>query len=116
MLMGDESTADLRIAVGKIKEQAAARGRDPESLEFRYTLAIGEAESALRSISHSIKVDEPAVAAMRNPESAEQVAEVIQKFRGAGFTELCISFAWRSPSEYLDRIEWFATRVIPRVN
>lgn len=116
MPMGDESTDDLRIAVGKIKDQAAARGRDPESLEFRYTLAIGEAESALRSISHSINVDEPAVVAMRNPESADEVAGVIDQFREAGFTELCISFAWQSPTEYLDRIEWFATRVIPQVN
>jgi probable F420-dependent oxidoreductase len=114
MPMGDDSTDDLRIAVGRIKEQAVARGRDPQSLEFRYTLAIGEAESALRSISHSIKVDEPAVAAMRNPESAEEVAEVIGRFRDAGFTELCISFAWESPSEYLERIEWFAETVMSR--
>jgi probable F420-dependent oxidoreductase len=115
MPMGDESTTNLRIAVDKIKERAAARGRDPEFLEFRYTLAVGEAESALRSISHSIKVDEPAVAQMRNPESADEVAETIGRFREAGFTELCISFAWESPNEYLERIEWFAETVMPLV-
>jgi probable F420-dependent oxidoreductase len=116
MPMGDESTTSLRIAVDTIKERAAARGRNPDSLEFRYTLAVGEAESALRSISHSIKVDEPAVAPMRNPESPDDVAETIGRFRDVGFTELCMSFAWKSPSEYLERIEWFAETVMPLVS
>jgi probable F420-dependent oxidoreductase len=116
MPMGDESTDDLRITVDKIKERAAARRRDAGSLEFRYTLAVGEAESALRSISHSIKVDEPAVAAMRNPESADDVAEAISRYGNAGFTELCISFAWESPSDYLERIDWFAETVMPLVS
>lgn len=115
MPMGDESTESLSLALRKIKDRAAARGRDPEALEFRYTLGVGEAEAALRSISHSINVEEPAVATMRNPESADDAAETIGRFKDAGFTELCISFAWNSPTEYLERIEWFATRVRPLV-
>ncbi|HKW86549.1 MAG TPA: TIGR03619 family F420-dependent LLM class oxidoreductase [Nitrospiraceae bacterium] len=115
MPMGDESTDSLGLAVREIKDLAASRGRNPETLEFRYTLGVGEAEAALRSISRSINVEEPAVARMRNPESADDVAEAIDRFRDAGFTELCISFAWNSPTQYLDRIEWFATRVMPLV-
>jgi probable F420-dependent oxidoreductase len=115
MPMGDESTDVLGQAVDQIKDQVAARGRSGDALEFRYTLAVGEAESALRSISHSINVDEPAVATMRNPESAEDVAETIDRFTSAGFTELCISFAWNSANDYLERMEWFATRVMPFV-
>lgn len=113
MPMGDESVDSLGNAVIEIKERAAGRGRDPETIEFRYTLGVGQAEEALRSISHSINVDEPAVARMRNPESADDVAETIGRFQDAGFTELCISFAWKSPNDYLERIEWFATRVMP---
>jgi len=52
---------------------------------------------------------------MRNPESADEVAETIGRFKAAGFTELCISFAWNSASDYLERMEWFATRVMPLV-
>jgi probable F420-dependent oxidoreductase len=115
MPMGDESIDDLKVAVDRIKEQAGQRGRDADRLQFRYTLAVGEAESALRSISSSIHVDEPAVAAQRNPESADDVAETIDRFTRAGFNELCISFAWNSASDYLERIEWFSTRVMPLV-
>lgn len=115
MPMGDESTESLGAAVKSIKERATSQGRDPEKLEFRYTLGVGQAEAALRSISQSINVDEPAVATMRNPESTDDVAETIGRFRDAGFTELCISFAWNSPNDYLERIEWFATRVMPLV-
>jgi len=115
MPMGDESIDALRIAVDEIKERAEARGRGAAAREFRYTLAVGEGESALRSISHSIHVDEPPVATMRNPESADEAAETIGRFKAAGFTELCISFAWNSASDYLERMEWFATRVMPLV-
>ncbi len=86
--MGDESIDSLRIAVDEIKKRAEARGRGAAALEFRYTLAVGEAESALRSISHSIDVDEPPMATMRNAESADEVAETISRFKTAGFTEL----------------------------
>src|SRR5215472_2262178 len=92
MPMGGDLTDDLRAAVDDIKERAAASGRDPDVLEFRYTLAIGEPEKALQSISHSISVDEPAVALLRNPDSPEDVAETIGRFHDAGFTELCLSF------------------------
>lgn len=115
MPMGGDLTDDLRATVDGIKERAVASGRDPDVLEFRYTLAIGEPEKALRSISRSIDVDEPAIALLRSPDSAEDVAEAIGRYKEAGFTELCLSFAWEAPSEYLERIEWFASRVMPLV-
>lgn len=113
MPMGDDPALVLAATIGEIKERAEAQGRDPGTLDFRYTLGIGEAESALRTISHSIGVDEPARAQINNSSSAEEVAETIDQFKKAGFTELCLSFAWTSPQEYMERIEWFASRVMP---
>jgi probable F420-dependent oxidoreductase len=113
MPMGDEPAPSLAVTIATIKGRVAAAGRDPSGLEFRYTLGIGEAEAALRSISHSIGVDEPARAVMQNPRSADEVATTIREFEKAGFTELCLSFAWRSPAEFHDRIEWFASDVRP---
>jgi len=115
MPMGGDPPGRLRTTIQRIKEGARAAGRNPDAFEFRYTLAIGEAESALRSISRSISVEEPTVAQLRRPDSAEDVAEVIDQFRAAGFTELCLSFAWETPNDYLERIEWFASRVRPLV-
>ncbi len=115
MPMGGDAPSELRTTVERIKDRVAGAGRDPDALQFRYTLAIGEAESALRSISHSINVEEPTVARLRRPDSAEDIAESIDQFTAAGFTELCLSFAWKTPSDYMERIEWFASRVRPLV-
>ncbi len=115
MPMGDDSPAELAATISSVKERASARGRDAASLDFRYTLGIGEAESALRSISHNIGVDEPARAQMQTPASVENVARTISQFKEAGFTELCVSFKWSTPSEYLERIEWFMSEVRPLV-
>lgn len=113
MPMGDDAPDALAATIRDIKDLAARRGRDPGALEFRYTLGIGEAESALRSISHNIGVDEPARAALKKPSSVDDVMATIAQFAEAGFTELCISFAWREPKQYLERVEWFATEVMP---
>jgi probable F420-dependent oxidoreductase len=110
MPMGGNLSSELRDAVLRCKHEAAARGQDAEALDFRYTLAIGEPESALKSISRSIDVDEPAVT---RGESAEAIAETVSRFAEAGFTELCLSFAWRSASDFIERIEWFTSEVRP---
>ena len=111
--MGDDSPSALATTIRDIKDLAARRGRDPGALDFRYTLSIGEPESALRSISHNIGVDEPARAALKNPTSVDGAIEAIAQFAEAGFTELCISFVWSDPQEYLERVEWFAADVMP---
>ncbi len=117
MPMGDERPEKLRESIARIKDRAQARGRDPDSLEFRYTLGIGEAEASLRSISHSIGVDEPAEVELSGSagESPDQIAEAVARFADAGFDELCLSFAWDSPSAFIERIEWFAAEVMPLV-
>jgi len=115
MPMGDDPPPSLADTISSIREMAAGQGRDAANLDFRYTLGIGEAESALRSISHNIGVDEPTSAKMPTPTSVEEVARTIIEFEEAGFTELCLSFAWSSPSEYLERIEWFMSEVKPLV-
>jgi len=113
MPMGDDAPSDLAATIRDIKDQAATRGRDPNELDFRYTVGIGQAEAALRSISHSIGVDEPARMPFKGPTSIDEAIETIAQFAEAGFTELCMSFAWSNPQEYLDRIEWFASGVMP---
>jgi probable F420-dependent oxidoreductase len=117
MPMGDDPPERLGESIARIKDRAHAHGRDPDTLEFRYTLGIGEAEAALRSISHGIGVDEPAEVQLSGSASdaPEEVAEVISRFADAGFDELCLSFAFRGPSDYTERIEWFASEVMPLV-
>jgi probable F420-dependent oxidoreductase len=113
MPMGDDAPDVLAATIRDVKDLAARHGRDPGALDFRYTLGIGEAENALRTISHDIGVDEPARATLKNPSSVDEAMETIAQFAEAGFTELCISFAWNDPQEYLERMEWFAADVMP---
>jgi probable F420-dependent oxidoreductase len=113
MPMGDEPPSALASTIRDLKDQAEAADRDPGSLDFRYTVGIGQAEAALRSISHSIGVDEPARMALKNPTSVDEAVETIAQFEQAGFTELCLSFAWTDAAEYYERIEWFASTVMP---
>lgn len=111
MPMGGDLDGDLRETVLHIKEQAAARGRDPDALTFRYTIGIGEANAALASISRSIDVDDPAaVGALGSP---EEVAAEIARFEEAGFTELAINFSGTSGLEVLEQLDWFGTEVLP---
>jgi probable F420-dependent oxidoreductase len=105
MPVGGDLTPELSATVRMIKEQALARGRDPNALEVRYNLAIGESDPAVRAVSHNIKVAD-----------AGAIAEVIDELKAAGFTELCFYFGWETPSDYLERIEWFASEVMPIVS
>jgi len=116
MPMGGDLSPRLGETVETIKERAYASGRNPSSFEFRYTLGIGQPDPVLQAVSRSIQVAEPAVARMSDRHSAEGVAESIDGFKRAGFTELCLSFAWQTPSDFLERIEWFASDVMPLVS
>jgi len=111
MPMGGELDGDLRETVLRIKEQVAARGRDPEALTFRYTIGIGEANPALQSLSRSIAVDQPAAVGRQG--SPEATAAEIVRFEEAGFTELAINFSGASASQVLEQLDWFGSEVLP---
>jgi hypothetical protein len=111
MPMGGDLDGELRETVLRIKDGAAARGRDPEALTFRYTIGIGEANAALASISRSIDVDDPT--AVGRLDSPAAVAAEIARFEEAGFTELAINFSGGSAAEVLEQLDWFGSEVIP---
>jgi probable F420-dependent oxidoreductase len=113
MPMGGGLDGSLRETILRVKEEAAARGRDPSALTFRYTIGIGQANAELASISRSIAVGDPAaVGTMASPE--EVVAE-IARFEEAGFTELAINFSGASAPEVLEQLAWFGDEVLPLV-
>jgi probable F420-dependent oxidoreductase len=111
MPMGGGLDQELRDTVLRVKEEAAAHGRDPEAITFRYTIGIGKANAALASISKSISVDDPA--AVAPSESPEDVAAEIASFEEAGFTELAINFSGESAGEVMEQLDWFGAEVMP---
>lgn len=109
--MGGGLDQELRDTVIRVKEEAAAHGRDPEAITFRYTIGIGKANAALASISKSISVDDPA--AVAPSESPADVAAEIASFEEAGFTELAINFPGESAVEVMEQLDWFGREVMP---
>ena len=111
MPMGGDTGSELRDTVARIKEQAVARGRDPEAITFRYTIGVGKVNAALASISKSIAVGDPA--ALGADGSPEAVAGEIARFEAGGFTELAINFSGESASEVMEQLDWFGEAVMP---
>jgi probable F420-dependent oxidoreductase len=111
MPMGGGLDQELRDTVARVKEEAAAHGRDHEAITFRYTIGIGKPNAALASISKSISVDDPV--AVAPSESPEEVASEIASFAEAGFTELAINFSGESADEVLEQLDWFGAEVMP---
>lgn len=119
MPMGDGTPHALGATIQKIRQGAAARGRDPGTLRFRYTIGVGAAQPALGRLSRDIAgagggvvADDPGRTAVLGG-GAEQVAEAVRRYADAGFTELAINPAGDSYAACLDRIEWFAAEVLP---
>jgi probable F420-dependent oxidoreductase len=113
MPMGGDLDAGLIETVARIKDDAAHAGRDPQALDFRYTIGIGRAEASLQSISGSIGVAQPT--AVGSLDSADAVAAAAARFEAAGFTELAINFSGSTASECFDQLEWFGAEVLPLV-
>jgi probable F420-dependent oxidoreductase len=110
MPMGSSLDTRLRDTVAQLKDGLAARGRDPESATFRYTIGIGEANATLASISKSISVGDPV--GVGRSDSPEAVAGEIAAFEEAGFTELAINFSGESAGAVTEQMDWFAEEVM----
>ncbi|MGH2991792.1 MAG: TIGR03619 family F420-dependent LLM class oxidoreductase [Solirubrobacterales bacterium] len=111
MPMGGDLDKELRATIVRIKEGLSARGRDPDSATFRYTIGIGRAEPALASISQSISVPDPSTIGLDG--SAGEVAEAVARYEEAGFNELAINFSGQSAGEVTEQLGWFGSEVMP---
>lgn len=111
MPMGGVLDVRLRDTVARLKDALAEQGRDPERATFRYTIGIGDANSALVSISKSISVGGPV--GVGRSDSPEDVAEEVASFEEAGFTELAINFSGETADNVLGQMNWFAAEVMP---
>ena len=106
--------AELAPQVARMKRELAQRGRDPAAFRFNSSISFGEPdavrEAARRHASHSEQRTES-----HAPSSPEAVAELIGRYREAGFTNLTLSFGWEKPADYLRKLEWIATKVLPQL-
>ncbi len=102
---------DLKRDIATVKELAKAAGRDPERLDFSFSIAFGERDET----SEKARTHASQGAAEQRPlaTTADAVIELAGRYRDAGFTHLALSFNWRTVADYERQLEWFAGKVMP---
>ncbi|MCH8189841.1 MAG: LLM class F420-dependent oxidoreductase [Chloroflexi bacterium] len=94
-----------------IKEQVRAAGRDPDALDFSYSITIGEQDEASKTASRhaarSERVDR------QSATTAADVIEMVRRHQDAGLNHLGVGWSWERPADYMERLEWFASDVLP---
>ena len=111
MPMGGDLDTGLRGDIVRIRRRAEEIGRDPDSLTFRYTIGIGQAEAGLDAISKGIDVEDPTTLSVER--GAGSVVDAIAQFEDAGFHELAVNFAGTTAGEVTEKLEWFGAEVMP---
>jgi probable F420-dependent oxidoreductase len=108
-------TFDERAAaIVRIRENAAAAGRNPDGLSFVGGLAVGpvDAHSARLARGHHVTVRDLDDQERRRIGSAREALDQVEAARQAGFTHLGVTLSWESLSELRDRVAWFSDAVI----
>ena len=101
---------ELARGAAWIREQLAARGRDPAKFAFSFGVAVGEPDAQReRARAHAAghELDE------RPTRSPQEVIERIGKLAEIGFRDLSLSFAWRTESDFRKQLDLLAKTVLP---
>ena len=107
--------ADIESQVIRLREALQAAGRDPARLDVLHSLRAGPPDAAATTASaHATRGAALDPEASEVASSPEQLRDLAGRSAAAGITDLAVSFAWASPAEHAERLEWFATEVISR--
>ena len=109
--------AEVAGQVARLREALAAAGRDPTRLDVVHGLRAGPADAAAVTASAHASRRSAADADAEAGEagvSTEELVDRVGRSAAAGVTDVAVSFAWASPAEHAERLEWFATEVMSR--
>jgi probable F420-dependent oxidoreductase len=108
------SVDDLRPGVEWLRENAARYGREPSELELftRVDVLGGNLDISEARLSHGDQPPEGRTTAMRH---AGTVVETLAPYAREGFGEVGLAFPWKSPSDYIETLEWLAAEVMPQL-
>ncbi len=104
--LGTVETAELRppafrSALDELKRQAEAAGRDASDIAISFVARLRETPAPISANDR-----------MPFSGSAEQIADDVVTYRGLGVSHLSFDFRRPDLTETLDRMQWFAERVI----
>jgi probable F420-dependent oxidoreductase len=107
------ASADVvRGGLARIGVLAEQRGRDLSSLRVFTRINVLGGSTAIRQAgAHVPGTPEPI--ARKAGSAREDVLECVGQFVAAGVNEIGLSFPWATASQFAERLEWFATEVMP---
>jgi hypothetical protein len=95
----------MRAHLETLRQLTEAEGRDFSALTISYKAPLYDADLSLPDGSRRPFSGEP-----------EDIAGDIQNFAAIGVHELIFDFRGQSIAESIERLQWFATEVIPLVD
>ncbi|MEE9286181.1 MAG: TIGR03619 family F420-dependent LLM class oxidoreductase [Dehalococcoidia bacterium] len=102
---------ELARDIAWIKERVRAVGRDPDVLDFSYGVTIGERDEASEMASRHAARSERV--ARESASSADEAIAMVRRHQEAGLNHLGVGWKWEGLADYMERLEWFASEVLP---
>jgi probable F420-dependent oxidoreductase len=107
---------ELRRDISWLKEQSAARGNDPASLEFMYNLQVGQGDDAVKeAYAHSGTEGDEQPSTGDTDNLTQTAIDTLREYADAGITQMMLIFGWHKADDYIENLEWLARDVIPQV-
>lgn len=100
-----------------IKGMLMETGRDPDTFDFSFQMAVGEQPSytphpsAAQDMGHRAQSGAPRRGPL--PLEAGPVIEAVAKYRDCGFNHIYVNLGWNTHTELIKNMEWFAAKVMP---
>jgi probable F420-dependent oxidoreductase len=108
--------AERASGISRLRERAAAAGRDPDRLSFVGGMRVGalDAQSARLTRGHHVMERDTEDADRRQAGGSGEALDSVAAAEAAGFTHMGVELGWASTAELHERLAWFGQEVISR--
>jgi probable F420-dependent oxidoreductase len=111
------SVDELRRDIGYLRSERKARGQDPDSMKFMYSVQIAEGDAAVRkSFAHAGSEGDIHASTGSSGDLTAQTVETLNEYASAGITQMLLVFGWETADDYIANLEWLAADVMPKVS
>ena len=106
----DGNLEQLRQGAQELLEMLETNGRAQEDFAFSHSISVGAPDAPVSKARGHATGDGAQLELAQDPEA---IANLVASYKEVEFNHLGLSFDWKSPAEYHDKLEWFASAVMP---